>query len=403
MLETPHAPFHLESRADDIFPEPTMTSKTATRLLYLALTLFIACSLTHWVAQSTGLVERLVHTKDHIRLPFSVDDDLLTLSALTPEAQAAGLRAGDRLLELRGKPYRNREQLVELTGGGAQHLQPGDPLDLTVDRGQGNLQHVRIRTVAPAYVPHPIAPVLVWISAVFPLACLLIGYWVTLARIRDPYAWLLLVLFSFPSVLSDGPNWWPGFWFYLQFVWWQGMQLLAAPALLVFGLYFPERWRVDKRLPWAKWLLLGPLAAGVLLAVAVLLMQMADAPRLGGTTAWLGQWVSLTVNALNLACVIAYAVILVDKLRSATTADARRRMQVLTTGSFVGSRRFFPSLCCCRDSAFRHSGTPHLRSSALSCSSPRPFLSPMSCSCSARSMSASCCAWARSTPLPEPP
>jgi hypothetical protein len=43
-----------------------------------------------------------------------------------------------------------------------------------------------------------------------------------------------------------------------------------------------------------------------------------------------------TINAFNLLCVILYLVLTLDKLRSASTEDARRRLRVLTTGMSIG-------------------------------------------------------------------
>src|SRR5690242_9945191 len=96
-----------------------MTSKNASRLLYLAFGLFVLASMTFFVMQTTASFQELEHRGEHARLPFAVDDDLLTISKLEHEAAAAGLRAGDTLLEIQGKPYRNRRQLIAITGGGA--------------------------------------------------------------------------------------------------------------------------------------------------------------------------------------------------------------------------------------------------------------------------------------------
>jgi sigma-B regulation protein RsbU (phosphoserine phosphatase) len=312
-----------------------MTSKNATRLLYLALTLFIVCSLGYYVMQSVALFQRVSHGGEHIRVPFALDDDLLTLSGLTQEARDAGLRQGDRLLELHGEPYRNREQIIAIQGGGAQRLHPGEPLDVTARHADGSLVHARIHTIAAPVMASVQVTVslIVWI---LPLVCLLIGYWVAAARIRDPHAWLLLLLFAVPTALASQPSWWPGFGFYWQVAWNNLLQYLAAPALFLFGIYFPERWRLDQRKPWVKWLVLVPVAIAGALLGTVLGIEYTDATRLGSTAATLSRWMNYSLNPLNLLCIVVYGIALVDKLRSATTADARRRMRVLTMGSLVG-------------------------------------------------------------------
>ena len=109
-----------------------------------------------------------------------------------------------------------------------------------------------------------------------------------------------------------------------------------GPALFLFGIYFPERWRLDRKAPWAKWLLLIPLGAGFLIMWALLGIEYFAAPELGHWSSPVAVWFDRIVNPLNLVAVVVYVIAVLDKLRSATTADARRRMQVLAAGSIVG-------------------------------------------------------------------
>ena len=343
-------PHYDEDAPDDRAPAPTpprlnlpissisMTSKTVTRLLYLAFGLFIVASMTYFVMQTTASFQELTHRGEHARMPFQIDDDLLTLKNLQGEAIAAGLKNGDRLLEMRGEPVRGHQQMIALSGGGKKFLHPGDTLPVLVRRADGTTHRATIHTVGygpspPGFNPEWIVKLLLLVP---PLICLLIGYWVGAARIRDPNAWLLLFLFAAPSVLSDRPDWWTGASAVWLSAWYNLLQYLMAPALLLFGIYFPERWRADRRAPWAKWLILAPLSAGFLLMWAMLAVQNYAAPEMGGWSARASIWFDRFVNPLNLACVVVYVVAIFDKLRSATTADARRRMQVLAFGSVVG-------------------------------------------------------------------
>jgi sigma-B regulation protein RsbU (phosphoserine phosphatase) len=314
----------------------SMTSKTATRLLYLAFGLFIVASMTFYVMHTTAIFQELTHRGQHARMPFQVDDDLLTLKDLQGEAIAAGLKNGDRLLELRGEPYRNHQQMIALQGGGKSFLHPGETLQVLVRRADGTTHRAAIHTVARGPSPPRSNPewLIRLLLATPPLICLLIGYWVAAARIRDPNAWLLLFLFAAPTVIADLPNWWP--WEVWLSAWYNLLQYLMAPALLLFGIYFPERWRADRRAPWAKWLVLAPLSAGLLVLCAIFAIRNFAAPEMGVWSAHASLWLDRIVNPLNLVCVVLYVVAVLDKLRSATTADVRRRMQVLATGSILG-------------------------------------------------------------------
>jgi phosphoserine phosphatase RsbU/P len=319
-------------------PNLPMTSKTATRFLYLAFGLFIVASMTFFVMQTTAAFQELMHRGEHARMPFQVDDDLLTINNLEHEAIAAGLKDGDRLLEVRGVPYRGKRQIVALNGSGKDFIHAGDALSVMVRRVDGSVHRAEIHTMVgkASQKTFNLEWALNLLQLLPPIICLLIGYWVVAARIRDPNAWLLLVLFAFPCALFSPPHWWPDPWAFPLRGWFDVLQVSGAPALFLFGIYFPERWRVDRRFPWAKWLVLAPLLVGLALYAIILYIENFAAPEYGALSARLSPWVDRTLNPLNLICVLIYVATLIDKLRSATTADARRRMQVLTFGSVIG-------------------------------------------------------------------
>src|SRR4051794_15565504 len=206
LIDLPGVPLYDEDAPDDRprygspAPNPLpMTSKTATRLLYLAFGLFIVASMTYYVMQTTAMLQELSHRAEHARMPFRVDDDLLTLKDLQGEAIAAGLKNGDRLLELRGEHFYGHQQMIALQGGGNAFLHPGETLNLLVRRIDGTLHRATIRTVGHGPSSHFNAEWFIrLLLATPPLICLLIGYWVVAARIRDPHAWLLLFIFATP-------------------------------------------------------------------------------------------------------------------------------------------------------------------------------------------------------------
>lgn len=313
-----------------------MTSWTKTRFLYLLLALYIATSLTYYVMGMLCVNQQLFHTREHIRAPFTTEDDPLTLSSVTPEAVAAGLRKGDRLVEVNGEPYRGHNQIVEIVGAGSAPARPGDLLEVVVRKPDGTLHTSQIHTVAGRLPKTADFLAVVAIEVVPPLVCLLVGYWVVAARPRDWNAWLLLMLLTITEVFFLPAEWWPGGWLVFLGAWYSVLQVLGGVALILFGIYFPERWRLDAKFPWIKWFVVVPLLAS---APVILWMQHVanfHADTWGGRTAALSQWIDQIVNPLSLLCVLAYWAAILDKLRSATTADARRRMRVLCIGSVIG-------------------------------------------------------------------
>ncbi|HWC98481.1 MAG TPA: hypothetical protein VG456_17095, partial [Candidatus Sulfopaludibacter sp.] len=154
-----------------------MTSKTATRFLYLAFGLFIVASMTYYVMQTTAVFQEMMHRGEHARMPFQVDDDLLTLNNLQGEAIAAGLKDGDRLLESRGVPYRGNRQIVALNGGGKDFIHAGDELSVMVRRVDGSVHRAEIHTIGREHSQKTFN--LEWsiniLQLLPPIICLLIG------------------------------------------------------------------------------------------------------------------------------------------------------------------------------------------------------------------------------------
>ena len=259
---------------------------------------------------------------------------------MKPEAKAAGLNKGDRIDGLNGGGYTGLAQWSEILSDG----HPGDTLDVEFARSDGSPKTGTITMDhGPYFYGSTSAVMAFWqeflVAALLPLICLGMGYWVVLARPLDRNAWLLLVLLTFPCTLSVNSGLATGVALFLRSLWNSIIQLAVSPALLLFGIYFPERSRIDARARWLKWIILGPLAACI---VILLVATFADYYK-GGDGPLLtvvSNDVARVLNFLNLLCVIFYLVLTVDKLRSASTEDARRRLRVLAAGTGVGVGAF---------------------------------------------------------------
>ena len=177
-----------------------------------------------------------------------MDDDGLNIATLNPEAEAAGLHKGDRLVDFDGQPYQGTNHWVQRLGASRNALRPGDLLTVTVEHA-GSRQTAQIHLTAGHRLPTRVLTAALLLDLVPPLICLLIGYWVASARPHDKNAWLLLALLTFLEVLSGVPNWWPGAWLAFLGTWYMTFQTLGSLTLLLFGIYFPERWRLDAKLP----------------------------------------------------------------------------------------------------------------------------------------------------------
>ncbi len=310
--------------------------KTSPNLLRATLVLYLLASLAYWLAGALDLWQMRVHWDRRIQAPFSFDIDTRIVKSIQPEAKVAGLSTGDWIEGLNGGPYTGLSQWSEILSDG----QPGDTLDVQFIRPDGSRKLVTITMDHGPYNAGSASPMVsFWqeflLAGLLPLICLGMGYWVVLARPLDRNAWLLLILLTFPGVLFLNSGLATGISLFLRTLWYHALQIAASPTLLLFGIYFPERSRIDARAPWIKWILLAPMAICLGIYFPALFADYysgGDGPRL----TVLSNDAASVLNFLNLLCIILYLVFTLDKLRSASTEDARRRLRVMTTGTGVG-------------------------------------------------------------------
>ncbi len=311
-------------------------SKTSPNTLRALLVIYAIAALAYWLAGAIDLSQTRLHGDRLAETPFHFDPDTHIIQSIQLEATAAGLHKGDRIDGLNGGGYTGLAQWTEIV----VDAHPGDTLDVDFTQSNGTRKTITITLTHAPYFFGGVSPVMLYwreflIGGLLPLLSLLIGCWVVLARPLERNAWLLLVLLTFPSVLFLNTGLATGASLFLRGFWYHQMQLLASPALLLFGIYFPERSRIDARFPWLKWLVLGPMAASIVIELAAFYADYymgGDGPILTPLSNYTGNF----INFLNLLCVILYLVLTLDKLRSASTEDARRRLRVLTTGTGVG-------------------------------------------------------------------
>ncbi len=231
-----------------------MMRESHPNLLRVLLGVFVLASMSYWIAGVMDTWEMERHAGHHVAEPLKYNDDTCIVTSVQPEAGKAGIAPGVKITGLNGAPYTGDAQMAEILFT----AQPGDTVDVEFTR-PNSTQGMATITLAPHAKLH--AGIADWVAllrdgivvALLPLVCLLVGYWVVLSKPADRNAWLLLILLTFPSVLWINMGMATGFGLLLRLFWYNTLQLLASPALLLFGVYFPERSRIDKKLPWIKW------------------------------------------------------------------------------------------------------------------------------------------------------
>lgn len=305
------------------------------RTVYALLFLYIAISLGYQVVATVSMSIGFLDLRHQVTDPHLDIDAYSPLVASVTDVQSKlGLAVGDRVETLNGEPYTGRAQFQ----ADRWYAKPGETLRIGIARSDGTHATIAIPLTGFHDTVHFGETILAFgLILVIPLVCLLIGYWVALARPEDLNAWLVLIILSFPEAFLSVStfNWLPGGWLVLRLAWHMALQILAAAALVWFGLLFPERSRIDIRVPWLKWLIAAIAIAGLAEGLAG---DYAEWYRVGllPRESQIDALTDSVLNWLILVCIVTYGAAIFDKLRHASTPDAGRRLRVLCAGSTVG-------------------------------------------------------------------
>jgi len=262
------------------------------------------------------------------------------ITGVEPEAAAAGIRKGDTLLAFAGRPYRGAlDFYIPL-----REARPGDRLNVQVRSADGAVKNSSINVQPFNLTPPGASEVIQQAAAIaMPAFCILLGFWVAAVRIRDLRAWILLaMMISFGETIGGLFRNMFGHEDFFQPIGAAYQQFAAnvwAVAMMLFGIYFPERFDPDRRWPWAKWLLIVPLLfragehgvsaalAGKHVALAIAIARLLPESNM--------------VVVLHMAAIGCFFFAISRKSARATNPDARRRLSLLHGGATISMTPLF--------------------------------------------------------------
>jgi sigma-B regulation protein RsbU (phosphoserine phosphatase) len=316
------------------------------RLASLALAALFVVAMMQCLRSAWDRFDEMLHGDRYVTKGFAIDTQF-KVDELGNEEERAGLRKGDIVVGVNGRPVQGASDIE----GPLWRARTGDHLLLRVKRTEatGPVEHdisVPLRRFTyVGYAPGSAAYVVAILFRILtPLFCLALGFWVAAVRIEDRAAWALLVLMlSVSNVILDSRTTYghedvlQPFLTSLSAVFIR----LGPLALVYFGIIFPEPLALDRRFPWIKWIVMGPMLvlAGLSGLAAGLLAHHHDMT----TRLWpillapFGGYIELGLIGL-------FFVILGYKTVTATTSDARRRFLLLDTGAAVGLLPFLATL-----------------------------------------------------------
>jgi sigma-B regulation protein RsbU (phosphoserine phosphatase) len=305
------------------------------RAVLLALLFVIAC--TYQWRITVNRYAELAQGMTLARMPF--DPDLPEMTVMEPEAEAkaAGLTEGDHLLALDGHAIDGMEDLYPPI----MRARKGAKVTFIVAKADGATHAATVTLASIRAAPPDLfdwATFLITGAAV-PALCVGLGFWVAAVRIRDPLAWLLLLLFLSLSEFG-GLSWRSNF---SRLDWFHNIAAVYQPILSNFwplsmfllGIYFPDRLAFDRRRPWVKWIVLGPylvyLATAIILVDVVELRHAALAVRLQDALGPFGIMGSL----LAFVAITVFFAATGARRGMEKRQDAGRRLRLMHTGAFV--------------------------------------------------------------------
>jgi phosphoserine phosphatase RsbU/P len=255
----------------------------------------------------------------------------------------AGLKEGDRLLSVNGRPLTAKA----VFGEELRKARPGDVMTVTVLRRESG------RESKATYTLHLVGrersnwqgrSMETILLIVLPYLAVLVGFWVAIVRPRDPRAWLVLAITgSYLGISNAGVAEWPPYVRDLA-VAFHGAVVYAFPIwLLLFGIYFPEPFPETAKISrWQrmKWFLIIPLALAAILFAVRLVGEMESYASVA--------FMERVPHILEIALVNIYFVtvggalgLLAAKHRSAVSSDAKRRLRLLFVGAAISLGTMF--------------------------------------------------------------
>jgi phosphoserine phosphatase RsbU/P len=298
-------------------------------LLYVVLVLLAAFSLSALALHYRNLYFSYTVAARTAELPFSYMSASGVL-ALKPEAEQSGIKVGDRIESINGRKMDDNRVFAEAMG----KLKADEPVTLGMRRktadGQSetyetSVSPLRIEKNFNFYTQLVVGFIFTYILPTF---CILLGLWVVFVRPQDFVAWILLfVLLGLSSISLEmySSDTLIGVFQDICFACW-------ALAMLLFGIYFPERWSIDRRWPWVKWLFIGPLSFQILITVLNLIKINLGVDLLSFMRPALNLYGEIGFF-INMIAIGLFFAALGHKSGTLENKDARRRLRLMLYGT----------------------------------------------------------------------
>lgn len=272
---------------------------------------------------------------------LSTAEDTNVIDWLNQQAERAGARIGDKILAVNERPYTGRVDYASELARSA----PGSLIKLRVERGS---EVLLLHVAAEAYTERAMSAKIILFIFRFltPFFALGLGFFVAFQRPFDRLAWLVMALCISFSQVATGSS------LILHAYHWddgltpvaiamQGIWMSTWPvSMLLFGVYFPERSRLDIRWPWLKWVVVAP---AIVIGFIVMLLRVLDAINYPAAAPILRfhEIIESTIFFAFAIPISGFFFQLGEKSGTSPSLDARRRLKSLWIGSTISLTPMF--------------------------------------------------------------
>ncbi len=301
-------------------------------LLLALLGILFAWSLASQLPYSWWMLSQQLHSAQNVQVPFSQEQFSRIIGSVHPKYKNYGLRPEDEVLSINGKPLDGREVEAQIWAAS----KPGDAVTISVRRTAGLT--AKYSFLLQAHEPEASEwPLTVIVHLILPVTCLLVGFYIALARPTDPLAWITMAMLASFGQATEGISAMlllPGPWRELLFVYLSVLGNTWPVWMVLFAFYFPMPFLSIKRMPWINWLIAFPSFVFAVLDVYGSFKQLHSLDAI----AWLAQLekaVNTPQTVWYTILVCTFFVALRFKVVASTNPDGKRRLRVLIAGCSI--------------------------------------------------------------------
>ena len=302
--------------------------------LFLGMLFLAACTyqVRATIASFPGFLQ-----KEAAKWPFypGYSHGVLTLQFVGSEAKSAGIRDGDILVAVNGRPCTG----LAVYGEEIAKSKPGEALEVTVRTPDSSAGRTRmVNLTSPQSTVDWTMLAVIMIKGVLPTFCIPLAFGVAFVRPRDISAWLLIgVLLGLSNLFTAGTESW-GPWVRDMADFYRTSCNVAWPlCMMFFGLYFPEPFPPNRAEAWVR------LAKNVLTplllidAIVSLVIRIGEMESYAAVSRLVTFWDKLgsAPFVLSLLAIGSFFGSVAFKSGTATSLDSKRRLRLLYTGTTI--------------------------------------------------------------------